>query len=443
MSRTFCLEDPGTPEHSWREALRENAIAPLDLTPFRRLVVVSAHPDDETLGVGGLMAQAAETGLKVDVVVLTDGAASHPRSPTHSPADLRRIRETEVRRAIATLAAGAAVRTLGLPDGRLDEHVADAVNAVVDTIGLDGATTLLLAPWHHDRHPDHEAAARACAIAARRTDAVHLGYPVWLWHWCPVDEFLWDTAVSIPLTDSQQRSKAAALDTHTSQVTPLSEAPGDEVLLPDHVVEHFRRDVEILLPQGTVEDDALDALHESIADPWRVDSSWYEERKRAVTLGLLPRRHYASVLEVGCSIGVLTTALATRADHVTGIDSSTRAVRAAADRVPANASVITMDAPDAWPDGRFDLIVLSEVGYFLSPRRWEALLARVQQSLTDDGEVLLCHWLPQPDGWPMDGEVVHQRALGRLCHDGRRIVAQYRDDSVRIDVLGRSPIEPD
>ena len=442
MNRTFSLDDPGTPEQEWREALRAKALPSLDLSPFRRLVVVSAHPDDETLGVGGLIAQAARAGRTVDVVVLTDGAASHPDSPTHSPEALRRIREQEVRHAIELLAPGASVRTLALPDGALADHLDDAVDAVVETIGLDGASTLLLSPWHLDRHPDHEAAAQACALASTRTDAHHLGYPVWAWHWSSVDEFPWESAVSVALHEDDQDRKVAALAAHTSQVEPLSDAPGDEVLLPDRVVRHVHRDVEVLLPQAPADDDALDALHGSNSDPWDVESSWYEQRKRAVTLGLLPRRHYGSVLEVGCSIGVLTADLAQRADRVVGIDSSTHAVQAARSRVPANATVHVMDTPNDWPSDRFDLVVLSEVGYFFSPGDWAALLARVEQSLTDDGEVLLCHWLPQPQGWPMTGEVVHAAALEQLCRGGRRVVAQYRDDSIRAEVVGPTPIEP-
>ena len=136
------------------------------------------------------------------------------------------------------------------------------------------------------------------------------------------------------------------------------------------------------------------------------------------------------------------TALAERADRVVGIDSSAHAVQAARSRVPANATVHVMDTPNEWPSDRFDLVVLSEVGYFFSPGDWAALLARVEQSLTDDGEVLLCHWLPQPKGWPMNGEVVHGAALEQLCRGGRRVVAQYRDDSIRAEVVGPTPIEP-
>lgn len=443
MTQTFDLADPGTPERDWLAALASRDLPALDLSTFEHLVVVAAHPDDETLGAGGLMATAAALGLRITVVVLTDGAASHPNSPTHSPQELRRIREAEVRHAVSSLAPDASVVTLGLPDGALAEQGDKPVNAIVEAIGLDGASTLLLSPWHADRHPDHAAAAQAASLAAHRTDATHLGYPIWAWHWSSVDEFPWESAVSIDLTPSTVEWKRTAIAAHTSQVEPLSDAPGDEALLPDHVLQHFARAQEILLSQNVIQDQALDDLHDEQADPWNVDESWYERRKRAVTLGLLTRARYESALEVGCSIGALTTDLAERCDRVLGIDASAHAARAATARVPVNAEIQQRDAPEDWPDGRFDLVVLSEVGYFLSPRRWDALLDRVRESLTEGGEVLLCHWLPQPDGWPMDGEVVHEAAIERLSGEGRRVVVQYRDDHVRMEVIGASPVRPD
>ncbi|MFT4262828.1 MAG: hypothetical protein QM572_05560, partial [Nocardioides sp.] len=75
----------------------------------------------------------------------------------------------------------------------------------------------------------------------------------------------------------------------------------------------------------------------------------------------------------------------------------------------AGVEVRRLDVADAWPEGRFDLIALSEVGYFLSPRALDALVEHARDALTPDGVVLLCHWRHPIAGWPLDGPAVHER----------------------------------
>ncbi|GAB3579758.1 PIG-L family deacetylase [Calidifontibacter terrae] len=438
MSETFDLATPGTPESQWATALAEHQPAPLDLSAYDRIVVVAAHPDDETLGAGGLMLAAQ---VPVEVVVLTDGAASHPDSATWTATRLAAARVEEVRAAVRLLNPQATTTTLGLPDGRLADHLEAAVSAIVRAVGADAQSPLVLSPWHADRHPDHAAAAAAAAIAAQRTDAVHLGYPIWAWHWCETGRFPWEGAHSIAVPD--RAAKRAAVRTHVTQVEPLSDRPGDECLLDPRVLAHFDRDFEILLPQQPATDHALDAVHRDRRDPWNVDDSWYEERKRALSLAFLGRPRYRQALEVGASIGTLATALAERCDRVIAVDKSPTAVKIAADRTPATVEVLHCEVPEQWPEGLFDLVVLSEVGYFLGPRRWEQLLHRVARSLTEDGEVLLCHWKPQPAGWPMDGARVHQLARATLTEAGRSVVARYEDTYVLIELIAGATASPE
>nr|MDT0666678.1 PIG-L family deacetylase [Micromonospora sp. DSM 115978] len=79
---------------------------------------MAPHPDDETLGVGGLMVLLRRAGVPVTVVAVTDGDASHPHSPTLRPADLVRLRDAERKAAFAELGlADVPVHRLGLPDG--------------------------------------------------------------------------------------------------------------------------------------------------------------------------------------------------------------------------------------------------------------------------------------------------------------------------------------
>ena len=97
---SFDHRHVGTGAQEWSATgLIDNASV-LDLVGLRRLIVVAAHPDDESLGAGGLIATAARRGVPVTVVVATTGEASHPQSPTLRPAQLAPIRRAEVLAAV-------------------------------------------------------------------------------------------------------------------------------------------------------------------------------------------------------------------------------------------------------------------------------------------------------------------------------------------------------
>ncbi|MGM5000024.1 PIG-L deacetylase family protein [Tardiphaga sp. 538_B7_N1_4] len=159
-----------------RESLTEGA-------PF---LILSPHPDDETLGLGGLIAQACQAGQKVHVVVLTDGAGSHPRSVQYPPERLVDLRKAEVRAAGEILGLHPAfVRHLDLPDTQapLEGPQFDAaVRAVSDLLQETGAKALFVT-WDRDPHCDHQAAAAIAKAAGVANPAVRLwAYPIWGWH---------------------------------------------------------------------------------------------------------------------------------------------------------------------------------------------------------------------------------------------------------------------
>ena len=136
----------------------------------------------------------------------------------------------------------------------------------------------------------------------------------------------------------------------------------------------------------------FDRLPATSNDPWGFATRWYERRKYALTLAALPAPRYDSALEIGCSVGVLTTLLAERCTALLALEPSTRALAQARTQVPDNVTLLQASAPRDWPGGTFDLVVLSEVGYYLDAGDLDRLLDLVQRSLAPGGTVLACHW---------------------------------------------------
>lgn len=151
----------------------------------------------------------------------------------------------------------------------------------------------------------------------------------------------------------------------------------------------------------------FDRLYATSTDPWGFATRWYEQRKYALTLAALPAPHYESALEIGCSVGVLTALLAGRCSALLALDPSAGALEQARTRVPDHVTLTRASVPRDWPTGRFDLVVLSEVGYYLDPADLEELLDLVQSSLTPGGTVLACHWRHEVADYPQSGDAVH------------------------------------
>lgn len=151
-------------------------------------------------------------------------------------------------------------------------------------------------------------------------------------------------------------------------------------------------------------------------DPWAMRSRWYEKRKRELVLACLPRQYYARVFEPACANGELSAGLAERAECLLCQDLNATAVQLAAERLRpwSHARVEQGCLPGDWPAGEFDLIVLSEIGYYLDPTQWLEVLEHAQASLSADGALLLCHWLHPIDGCPQTGHQVHDLLARRL-----------------------------
>ncbi|AOE68404.1 methyltransferase [Pseudomonas fluorescens] len=180
----------------------------------------------------------------------------------------------------------------------------------------------------------------------------------------------------------------------------------------------------------------FDQLFADNDDPWAFRQRWYERRKRALTLAVLTRPRYASIFEPGCANGELSAELAPRCDRLVCCDTASAAVALAKTRLMgfAHAHVEQSRLPEQWPGGRFELIVLSELCYYLDADDLGRLIERALASLTDDGQLLACHWRPRIEGCPQTAEQVHALLHERLA---MRSVVQHHEEDFLLDLWSR------
>jgi len=230
---TAPVTPPSRHLDAWRERLTSVPPVPLKATPLADasyVLAVVAHPDDETLAMGGLLAGLARRGAEVDVLCLTSGEAAvrHLGVQVEALADRR---ERELRTAARRLGVRSVV-TARLPDGGLADVPGTALDAVLRQLEpRPDAQVVTL--WRDDPHPDHRAAARA-ALRAGTT----LGTPVhelllWSVHWTPPEEVR-DDVTLLAHDEASLAARARALASYTSQTTPLVAGLGP--VLPREVV---------------------------------------------------------------------------------------------------------------------------------------------------------------------------------------------------------------
>ena len=179
----------------------------------------------------------------------------------------------------------------------------------------------------------------------------------------------------------------------------------------------------------------FERLYAANPDPWNFAASAYEAQKYAATLAMLGERHFARGLEVGCSIGVLTKLLAGLCQPLLAVDIVEQAVAQAKARC-AGAPHITFECvqvPQNWPVGQFDLVVLSEVLYFLNPVDIARTAALADASLVAGGVVLAGHFTEDIDE-PCSGEEAAE-IFRSTVSSGIRRVKHLSHKSFSIDLL--------
>jgi LmbE family N-acetylglucosaminyl deacetylase len=210
------LDEGGTPVDMWTTWGRTFPL--LDIAHCPALLLVAAHPDDETLGLGATAAALAARGVSVQVVAVTDGEAAYPHDPEGRTA-LARERREELAAATARLRLPRPIH-LGIPDGEVAANE-DRLEVELEALLAESPPgTWCAATWRGDGHPDHEATGRAAAAASRDVPSVFVEYPIWTWHWALPDDpdVPWERARRLPLTGHDIAAKEAALQCFSSQL---------------------------------------------------------------------------------------------------------------------------------------------------------------------------------------------------------------------------------
>ena len=277
MDDGFDTSLPGTPEEAWEAALMSlSAWQPQS----KSIVVVAPHPDDETLGAGGLLYTCAQNGLDITVVLVTNGEAANTDEP-----GLAARRLGELQAALRHLTPGGCrVMKAGLPDGKVAGHL-EALTQLLETVV--GRDSTLVGPFEADGHTDHDAAGRACMRAATKLGVPLVRYPIWAWQQQSASAFL-GTAASgqkcplpnelnerksrlarvgrkrrrrlsadkvepqaafsrklgrFPLQSDARAAKGRAIACYVSQI----ESGPHGAVVPPHVLQYFRRPYEVFL----------------------------------------------------------------------------------------------------------------------------------------------------------------------------------------------------
>ncbi len=180
----------------------------------------------------------------------------------------------------------------------------------------------------------------------------------------------------------------------------------------------------------------FEAAYRSDPDPWGYTTSRYEREKYRATLTACGGGRFTRALELGSSIGVFSELLAPVCDTLITIDGAPTAVRAARERLADHGHVepILGPIPDAIPRCSYDLVVASEILYYLSPHELDCTLAAVRDLLLPGGRLVAVHWLAAGPERPFTADAIHTKLLAESWLAGIRSATTSH---YRLDVLER------
>lgn len=245
------IEGDGTSQDAWQNWQGLQVLPRLNIDkrflPHQRVCVFAPHPDDEILGCGGMLQQLAENGNPILLVHVTNGTQSHPDSQIYPPQTLDVIRPQESLAALEVLGITEQVSiiSLELSDGDVFAEQDKFNEKLATVIQPDD---ILVTPFMHDGHPDHEATGQVVAAFAKQHNLDCYQVLIWAWHWAkPADERIpWDSAVRLDLSAEQLARKTQAIDCFASQTT-VDESTGNPPILSAQTIARISQLWEVYL----------------------------------------------------------------------------------------------------------------------------------------------------------------------------------------------------
>jgi LmbE family N-acetylglucosaminyl deacetylase/SAM-dependent methyltransferase len=445
----------GSERKQWYQQSAEIKVE--DLKQFGTTVVIAPHPDDESLGCGGTIALLRQMDLPVHVIFVSDGSKSHPNSKKFPAEKLRELRETEALKALEILNVPAANASfMRLKDRSVPDSTSSDFDAVVKQMAealkrIDPETVLVT--WEKDPHPDHRAAWQILhkAILQLKIQPRVLQYLIWIWELGEHTDIIKNEAVKWfhVNINAVLNTKKEAIGAHVSQTSRLIDDDPEGFILSPEILAHFdhgdelyiedtRFAIDNLSQKNSLSVDFFNDFYSQGDDPWHFESSPYEKGKYKATLAALSRETYQNAFEIGCSIGVLTKMLAKRCKNLLAVEPADVPLQKAKERLKDDLHVRLqkMQVPQEFPDEQFDLILLSEVGYFLSWSDLEKLANRITEHLEPGGQLLLVHWTPVVPEFPLTGDQVHDFFMN-LCQQKKQLknVLHQRHEKFRLDLF--------
>ena len=388
------------------------------------LMVLAPHPDDESLGCGGLISMLRQKGSQVAVIFITSGSASHPNSKTHPPDVLSQIRESEAIGACSELGVTPDnIHFVRARDSGLEQLDRDALSEMSqDIVAMfeNRPFSALAVPWRRDPHPDHRVVHTLGDMILEKIskEAIKIEYPIWLWKNGKEDD--WPTiGETVPYRLDISKvfpQKWKAVKQHKSQLGEIIKDDEYGFVLTGELLEPFNKNMEFFFVTALRDLKTLDAayferLYSDQEDPWDFRNSEYERKKYQRSLEVLEKETFSLGLELGCSIGIQTQMLSKVCQHLMAVDISEAAVKTASDYCygTTNIEFRAVDITTNFPHGFYDLITCCEIGYYLEDEDLEQLFRNIKESLLPNGKLLMVHWTAFVPDYPQSGDTVHDR----------------------------------
>lgn len=180
------------------------------------------------------------------------------------------------------------------------------------------------------------------------------------------------------------------------------------------------------------------SLYRANDDPWQVATRWYERRKRAVLLSMLPQQQFVRAFEPACGNGELTLELARRCEHVVASDLSAEVINITRRRTEhlRNVEIDVRELPHDWPVGKFDLIVLSEFLYYVAADQLPLLIQFAAEALSAQGVLVACHWRSDAGDRCASTEQIHM--MIDAC-DGLHKLARHEERDFLLEIWSPDP----